>query len=410
MTSPLLKPFAAVRPRPDHAQNVIARPYDVVSFAEARAAAVDRPLSFLHVSRAEIDLPEGTDPHADVVYARAASAFQQLLASGALICEEAPCYYAYRMEAADGHTQLGVAGAASVAAYEANRIRRHEHTRPDKELDRTKQIKFVGAHTGPVLLANPPDEALNALLRAVTETEPVADAYTDEGTRHRVWRVGEDKPIAAIAAAFSRFTALHIADGHHRSAAAARLFRESGAGDGHFLAVAFPANQLRILGYHRIVRDLGAMSVEAFLTRLEGRFRVVAQETAVTPERRGVFGLCLGGRWYRLEYTEPPAADASPVDRLDVSVLSAHVLRPILGIVDERTDPRIDFVGGGRGVGELERQVRAGAAAAAFALFPTHFADVVAVADAGDVMPPKSTWFEPKLADGLLSLPLSGAV
>jgi uncharacterized protein (DUF1015 family) len=411
MAAPLLEPFAAIRPRPDRAADVIARPYDVISFAEARAAAAGRPLSFLHVSRAEIDLPDATDPYAPAVYGQAAAAFAALRDSGTLVKDETPGYYAYRMDAADGHSQTGIAGAATVAAYESNHVRRHEHTRPDKEMDRTRQILAVAAHTGPVLTAYPPEPTLAALLAdAIAETADAdADAVTDDGTRHRIWRIGDSSRVAALKAVLARFEALYIADGHHRSAAGARVFREFGAGDGHFLTVAFPADRLRILGYHRLVKDLGGLSAEAFLDRCGDAFAIAPAAAPVAPERRGVYGLFVGERWYRLELKALPAASAAPVARLDVTQLSACLLRPVLGIGDERTDPRIEFVGGGRGLGELERRVRSGEAAAAFSLFPTAFADVIAVADAGQVMPPKSTWFEPKLADGLLSLPLGEA-
>ncbi len=406
MAGLLLEPFAAIRPRPDRAADVIARPYDVISFAEARAAAAGRPLSFLHISRAEIDLPDGTDPHSPAVYARAAAAFAALREGGTLVEDETPGYYAYRMDAADGHSQTGIAGAAPVAAYESNHVRRHEHTRPDKELDRTRQILAVAAHTGPVLTAYPPEPTLAALLADAAAGTADADAVTDEGTRHRIWRIGDPDRVAALKAVLARFDAIYIADGHHRSAAGARVFREFGAGDGHFLTVAFPADRLHILGYHRLVKDLGGLAADAFLARCANAFAMAPAAAPVAPERRGVYGLFIGEQWYRLELKTTLPAAASPVARLDVTQLSERLLRPVLGIDDERTDPRIDFVGGGRGLGELERRVRCGEAVAAFSLFPTAFADVIAVADAGEVMPPKSTWFEPKLADGLLSLPL----
>jgi uncharacterized protein (DUF1015 family) len=259
-----------------------------------------------------------------------------------------------------------------------------------------------------VLTAYPADAGLAALLAAAAQGVPDADAVTDEGTRHRIWCIADAGRIAALSTALARFEAIYIADGHHRSAAAARVFREYGAGDGHFLTVAFPADRLRILGYYRVVKDLAGLTAEAFLDRCGAAFTVTAATAPVAPEHRGVFGLFVADRWYRLELAAPPAASASPVDRLDVALLSARLLQPVLGIGDERTDPRIDFVGGGRGLGELERRVRSGEAAAAISLFPTAFDDVIAVADAGQVMPPKSTWFEPKLADGLLSLPLDG--
>lgn len=405
MTEPLLQPFAALRPLPETAAEVAARPYDVVSFAEAKAGVAGKPWSFLHVSRAEVDLPEGTDPHAPQVYARAAAALAAMTGSGVLIRESHPCYYAYRMTAGD-HVQTGIAAAGSVAAYLENRIRRHEHTRPDKELDRTRQIEAVDAQTGPVLTVHTPDAELGRLLAAATAGEPIADAMTDDGTRHQIWRIDAAADIAAIGQRFAAMPAIWIADGHHRSAAAARVANARPESDARFLLVSFPTDEVRILDYNRVVRDLAGLSAESFLAAVAEEFVVETTPGAFRPERPGVFGMRLGGQWYRLTLREPAGAAASPVERLDVSLLSDRLLAPILGIRDPRTDPRIDFVGGGRGLAALEARVADGWAVA-FALHPTQLSDLIAVADAGLVMPPKSTWFEPKLADGLLSLPLS---
>lgn len=409
MTRRLIQPFAAIRPAAGRAQDVAARPYDVVTTDEARAQAAGRPWSFLHVSRAEIDLDAGTDVHAPEVYAQAARAFASMQSEGVLVRDDVPCLYVYRMTAG-AHVQTGLAAAASIAAYLAGRIRRHEHTRPDKELDRTHQIAAVGAHTGPVLVAHPADHALAAALATAADTTaPIADATTVDGTRHQLWPIAEPAAIGRIVDAFEAFEAIYIADGHHRSAAAARLVQSCGrseANDDRFLIVSFPTDALNILGYHRVVRDLGELSADVFLARLAAVCAYEPLPAAAAPTALGTCTMCLAGRWYHLSFRVPPMAGAPARDRLDVSRLSALILEPILGIADPRTDPRIDFVGGGRGLGELEARVRDGAAAVAFALYPTAFADVMAVADAGDVMPPKSTWFEPKLADGLLSLPL----
>jgi uncharacterized protein (DUF1015 family) len=410
MSTPLIQPFAAIRPTSERAADVIARPYDVISFAEAKAGAVGRPSSFLHVSRAEIDLPAGGNPYALEVYDQAARAMREMSEAGVLIRESSPCYYVYRMTSSD-HVQTGIAAAGSVAAYEANRIRRHEHTRPDKEMDRTRQIAAVGAHTGLVFVVHAPDAGIARLLDAATAVEPIADALTDEGTRHQVWRVSDDGAIQSITERFEAMPALWIADGHHRSAAAARVrarFSETGRqGADRFLIVSFPTDQVRILDYNRVVRDLNARTEQAFLADVARAFTVIPVDAPVRPERNGVFGMVLGDRWYRLEVRERPSAGASPVERLDVSLLNDRLLMPILGIDDPRTDPRIDFVGGGRGLEALEERVRSKQWAVAFSLHPTALADLIAVADAGQVMPPKSTWFEPKLADGLLSLPLA---
>ena len=403
---PLLRPFTALRPLPEFAPEVAARPYDVVTFSEAKAAATGRPWSFLHVSRAEIDLPDGTDPHDPEVYGQAAEALTAMTAAGVLIRETTPCYYVYRMTAGD-HVQTGVAAAGSVAAYRENRIRRHEHTRPDKELDRTRQIEAVGAQTGPVLAVHAPDGELAASVAAATAAPPLADATTDDGTRHQTWLIADPHAIAAITRSFEAMPAIYIADGHHRSAAAARVAEARAAtsnGGGRFLLVSFPANEVRILAYNRVVRDLGDLTSALFIARLDDSFVVTPEEAPVRPAARGEFGVYLAGQWLRLICRDAPSGP--PDERLDVSRLNRLVLSPVLSIGDTRTDPRIDFVGGGRGLGDLVRRVDTGEAAVAFVLHPTSLGELMAVADAGLVMPPKSTWFEPKLADGLLSLTL----
>jgi len=405
----LVGPFAAIRPAAGRAAEVAARPYDVLSTAEAVAGAAGRPFSFLHVSRAEIDMPPGTDEHADEVYRQAGRAFTRMLDEGVLVRDDTPRYYVYRMTRA-GHVQTGVAAAGSVTAYLANSIRRHEHTRPDKELDRTRQIEAVGAHTGPVLTVHAADPALASILEGATAAEPIADATTDEGTRHQIWPLATAAEVAAVSERFASMPAIWIADGHHRSAAAARVASQRGGGGaeggGRFLLVSFPADQVRILDYNRVVRDLCGRTEEAFLAAVAEAFIVSPAAGAFRPEAPGVFGMLLGSRWFRLELRQPPDASASPVSRLDVSLLSDRLLAPILGIGDPRTDRRIDFIGGSRGLDGLEQRVRSGEWAVAFALHPTRLEDLMAVADSGAVMPPKSTWFEPKLADGLLSLAL----
>ncbi|MFO1128149.1 MAG: DUF1015 family protein [Rhodospirillales bacterium] len=406
-TETLVAPFAALRPTRETAQGVAARPYDVLSRAEAVAGAAGRPLSFLHVSRAEIDLPEDTDPHAPAVYLQAAEALRGMERAGALVREDRPVYYAYRMTAADGHVQTGIAAAGSIAAYRINRIRRHEHTRPDKELDRTRQIEAVGAQTGPVLTVHPPDAGLAAVLGAATTASPLADAVTDDGTRHQTWPIDSAEAIAAVTRSFEAMPAIYIADGHHRSAAAARVAEtrpSTAPGGDRFLLVSFPADEVRILAYNRIVRDLGERTPAVFVAQLHDRFVVAPEDGPVLPSARGEFGAYLDGRWIRLICRDAPSGP--PDDRLDVSRLNRLILSPVLSINDTRTDPRIDFVGGGRGIDDLVRRVDAGEAAVAFVLHPTSLAELMAVADAGLVMPPKSTWFEPKLADGLLSLTL----
>jgi uncharacterized protein (DUF1015 family) len=400
-----------LRPAPGRAADVIAPPYDVLTSEEARARAAGKPWSFLHVSKPEIDLPPATDPYAPEVYRKAKENFARLVTTGVLLRDQTPCYYAYRITAGD-HTQTGLVAAASIAAYEANTIRKHEHTRPDKEEDRVRQIEAVNAQTGPVLVAYPALSALDGLLAQTSREAPDSDVVADDGVRHTVWPIRDADRLREIGTMIDAISALYIADGHHRSAAAARVaaarressrLRSSEESHEWFLVVAFPHHELRILDYNRVVRDLGGMSLERFLGELRSRFTVAPSDVPVKPNRHGEFGLYAAGRWFRLTISAELAAAIDPIERLDVSLLTDYILDPVLGIRDLRTDKRIDFVGGGRGLAALERRVDSGEMAAAFSLFPTGLEDLMAVADAGGVMPPKSTWFEPKLADGLVS-------
>jgi uncharacterized protein (DUF1015 family) len=402
----LIRPFAALRPVSERAADVLAPPYDVLNSAEARVRAAGRPWSFLHISKPEIDLPETTDPHADEVYARASSNLQHMLQQGVLVRDHTPCYYIYRMVMGE-HSQTGLVVAASVAAYDSNRIRKHEFTRPDKEDDRVRQIEALNAQTGPVLLACKSQQQADALLDAATEGTPDVDLTADDGIRHSLWVVRDSTVIEQITRTFDTMEALYIADGHHRSAAASRVAasRPGDAAAAAFLAVIFPHRQMQILDYNRVVRDLAGMTPEAFLARVAGSFSLTPASTAVHPEGPAIFGLYLAGQWYRM-VIQPDLVPADPVGRLDVSLLADNLLAPVLGIEDPRRDTRIDFVGGIRGLAELEKRVDSGEMAAAFSMYPTRMEDLMAVADAGEVMPPKSTWFEPKLADGLVSLVL----
>lgn len=400
--SHLIRPFRALRPAPGRAPDVAAPPYDVLNADEARVRAAGRPWSFLHISKPEIDLPADTDPYAPVVYAKGAENLAAQVAAGVLVRDPAPAYYAYRLRMGD-HVQTGLGCVGSVAAYDANRIRKHEFTRPDKEDDRVRQITALNAQTGPVLLAWPAEPRLKAILAAATATAPIADVTADDGIVHTVWRIDDPAAIAEIGAIVDAMPALYIADGHHRSAAASRVSaaRPGGPRD-WFLCVAFPHDEMRILDYNRVVRDLNGLDPAGFLARITADFRPEPASTQARPTRPGEFGLYLEGRWYRLQ-VRPELIPADPVASLDVSLLQDHLLGPVLGIGDPRRDKRIDFVGGIRGLGELERRVDSGGMAVAFALYPTSLTALMAVADAGEVMPPKSTWFEPKLADGLLS-------
>jgi uncharacterized protein (DUF1015 family) len=422
MTS-LVRPFRALRPRPERAADVIAPPYDVVSTEEARALAATKPASFLHISRPEIDLPPGTSPYSDTAYARGAANLARLVDTNVLVRDDEPAYYVYRIEM-QSRVQTGVAFAASLAAYASHRIRRHEHTRPDKENDRVRNIDSLNAQTGPVLLAYRANAEIRALVRAATAGSPLLDATGPNDTRHTIWRIAEPRRVAEIGAAFEELDALYIADGHHRSAAALRVAearRKAAAGSAasrpsaertrdassasyeSFVAVAFPHDEMRILDYNRVVRDLNGLTSDALLARLRESFDVEPSAAPVAPARTETFGLFVAGRWYRLSIHAALVPRTDPVASLDVSLLQDRALAPILGIGDPRTDKRIDFVGGIRGLRELEQRIASGRDAAAFALHATRMEQLMAVADANQVMPPKSTWFEPKLADGLLS-------
>jgi uncharacterized protein (DUF1015 family) len=407
----LVQPFAGLRPAPERAAEVAAPPYDVLSSAEARARAAGKPWSFLHISKPEIDLPEGIDVHSPPVYARAAENLQRMIASGVLRRDVAPCYYVWRLVMGD-HAQTGLVAAASVADYDANRIRKHEFTRPDKEDDRVRQIEATNAQTGPVLLAYPPAPQVDAMLAQASSGAPDADITADTGVRHTLWCIRDRDTMTRITAAFDALPALYIADGHHRSAAASRVAAARRAANprhtgresyNQFLTVAFPHHQMRILDYNRVVTDLSGLTEGQFLARVRENYSVEPSAGQVRPSRHGEVGLHVGGKWYRLQIRPQLAAVRDPVARLDVSLLSDHLLGPVLGIHDLRLDQRIDFVGGIRGLDELEKRLASGEMAAAFALRPTSLEDLMAVADASQIMPPKSTWFEPKLADGLVS-------
>jgi uncharacterized protein (DUF1015 family) len=401
----LVRPIRGLRPLPERAKDIAAPPYDVLSSDEARVRAAGKPLSFLHISKAEIDLPPETDPYSPAVYATAARNLQRLVADGVLVRDPEPTYYAYRL-VMGGHSQCGLVVGASVADYDTNRIRKHEFTRPDKEDDRVRNIEALNAQTGPVLLAYPDAPDIDAMIAEAMQAAPVADAVGDGEVRHTIWKIESRPLVARITAAFDALPALYIADGHHRSAAASRVWAARGKpaidSSGAFLAVAFPAHEMRILDYNRVVRDLNGLSMVAFLERIGERFAVTPVADPVRPARPGEFGLYVQARWYRLAI-RPDLVPADPVARLDVSLLSDHLLGPVLGIADLRRDKRIDFVGGIRGLPELVRRVDSGEMACAFALHPTRMGDLMAVADSNNVMPPKSTWFEPKLADGLVS-------
>jgi uncharacterized protein (DUF1015 family) len=400
---PLVQPFRALRPAPGRAAEILAPPYDVLSSAEARERAKGKPWSFLHISKPEIDLDPATDPHDKAVYAKAAENLQKMMAAGVLIRDARPCYYAYRLTWR-GHTQTGVAVAASVADYDTNRIRKHELTTPVKEDDRVRQIEAINAETGPVMVAYREAPAVDAQIVGAASGVADMDVTADDGVRHQMWVIGDDATVRGLTAAIDALPALYIADGHHRSAAASRVSKaRSGKGSaGSFLAVLFPYQQMTILDYNRVLKDLNGRTPDQLVAALGERFAVTPSAGQVRPVGASQFGMFLDGRWYRLTlHTDLIPSD--PVGRLPVTLLARNILEPLFGIADQRTDKRVDFVGGGRGLDELERRVSSGDMAVAFALHPTAMADLMAVADAGEIMPPKSTWFEPKLADGVVS-------
>lgn len=409
----LVRPFAGLRPAPGRAGDIAAPPYDVVNTEEARAIADGRPYCFFHVSRAEIDLPPETDPYAPEVYETAARNLRELEKSGALIRDDGPCFYVYRISVGD-RSQTGIAVSASVDAYDQNRIKKHELTRPSKEDDRVRQIEAVNSITGPVLTVHRANRELAGLLANAAKAP--ADAIADGigGARHELWVVSDAGAVSEISGIMNAMGALYIADGHHRSAAGSRVAASRRAANpGHdgteayngFLAVSFPDDEVTILDYNRVVRDLNGMDVETFRAALSENFRIERAASPVRPARPCTFGMYLAGEWSLLTPKEKQATD-DPVDRLDVQVLARMVLAPMLGIEDQRTDNRIDFVGGSRGPEEIARRVDSGEMTVGFTFFPTSLADLMAVADANRIMPPKSTWFEPKLADGMISLPL----
>ncbi|MFO7604613.1 MAG: DUF1015 family protein [Gammaproteobacteria bacterium] len=405
----LIRPFAGLRPRPEFAADVVAPPYDVLSTAEARARAAGRPRSFLHISKPEIDLPEDTDPHDDRVYAKGAENLQALVEGQILQRDEQAYYYIYRLNM-QGHIQTGLVAIASVADYDTNRIRKHEFTRPDKEDDRVRQIDALNAQTGPVFLTYRHDRQVDQVIAAACQAAPTYDLTADDGVQHTLWVLKDPQAIDSITKSFDQMSCLYIADGHHRSAAASRvaaLRRQQGAaaddGTQYFLSVIFPDNQMQILDYNRVITDLNGLDKDRFLQAVRQAFTLETSATAVKPTASGQYGMYLEGQWYRLTILPELIPAHDPVGRLDVSLLQNHLISPVLGITDPRRDKRIDFVGGIRGLAELEKRVNSGDMVVAFALYPTAMADLMAVADAGEVMPPKSTWFEPKLADGLVS-------
>jgi uncharacterized protein (DUF1015 family) len=397
-----IHPFRALRPAPEAAAAVSSVPYDVVNADEARQLAAGNPLSFLHITRSEIDLPSDADPYSSAVYEKARENLAALRARAPLLVEEAPALYFYRLRMG-GHEQTGVAGCFSVEEYDRDVVKKHERTRRDKEDDRTRHIVELRAQTGIVFLTYRAAADVDRLEQTVTAGAPVYDFTAPDGVRHTLWRAGAEQ-TKALVDAFTRIPALYIADGHHRAASAARARTElagtAGTDAGTFIAVAFPDNQVQILSYNRTVKDLAGATAQQFLATLKKR--VPVSDGSPVPTRQGQVSMYLDGRWYSLDLAAATPEDGSRAAGLDVARLQNAVLEPILRIGDIRTDKRIDFVGGARGTQGLEQAVDSGKAAVAFSLYPVTVDDLIAISDAGGIMPPKSTWFEPKLRDGLL--------
>lgn len=407
---PLIQPFRGLRPAIKYASDVVAPPYDVLNTAEARERAKGHPLSFLHISKPEIDLPEGTDPYSDEVYQKGAENLQKLINDKILMRDDKAHYYVYRLVMGE-HEQIGLVVAASVADYDTNRIRKHEYTRPDKEDDRVRQIDALNAQTGPVFLTYRNNDVVESITSKVSKTAPLYDLTADDGVKHTIWLVSDDEDIKTLTLTFDAMDCLYIADGHHRSASASRIAAQRNIGlkdtgnsaHDYFLSVIFPDNQMQILDYNRVVTDLNGLSEDEFITKIKQSFSVEAVNTVYKPTKSTEFSMYLKDQWYKLEIKSNLIPENDPVASLDISLLQNNLIEPLLGVSDPRRDKRIDFVGGIRGLSELEKRVNSGEMKVAFALYPTSLAQLMDVADANEIMPPKSTWFEPKLADGLIS-------
>ena len=399
-----IKPFASLRPDPARAGQICELPYDVMSSEEARQIAAHNPLSFLHVSKPEIDLPPGTDLYSPAVYAKGLENFRRLIEQGALRLDPKPAFYLYR-QIMGAHSQTGVVAVASCEDYLNGSIKKHELTRPDKEDDRVRHIETLDSQTGPVFLVAPASAGLSSAIGALTTSpsvKPDTNFVAQDGVRHTSWTITDPASVALLARCFAQAPALYIADGHHRSAAAARVYQtQKGAGtSGFFLSVIFPQEQVQILPYNRVLKDLNGATPEKLLEKLDAVF-IINRDGTAKPSRKHELGLYLAGHWYGLNFRPRFAATSDPIEKLDVTLLQKYVLDPIFGIDDPRTSKRINFVGGIRGTAELERVVNSGDYACAFSMFPTSIEDLMTIADAGGIMPPKSTWFEPKLRDAM---------
>lgn len=400
-----ISPFKALRPEPQFARQVASRPYDVLNTKEAKVEAEGNPLSFLHITKSEIDLPAGTDVHSKEVYLKAKENLDAFISKPILFSESKPCYYIYSLQM-DGRTQTGLVACSSVEDYENGKIKKHEFTRPEKEKDRIDHIVATGAQTGNVFIAFKDIEELNELMQKwQNDKSPVYNFTAADGIQHTVWVINDEKVIDRITELFRMdVESTYIADGHHRIASAARVkyMLPDNEEAGHFLSTLFPASQLAIMDYNRVVRDLNGLDEDNLLQRINKNFTIEKENSSYKPDKPHNFGMYLKGQWYKLTALDGTFA-TDPINILDTAILQKNLLEPVLGIHDQRTDKRIDFVGGIRGIEELELLVDTGAMAVAFSIFPVTIEQLFAVADSGEVMPPKSTWFEPKLRDGLLT-------
>jgi len=407
----IIKPFKGVRPRPEIASQLASPPYDVLNTEEARAMAAANDVSFLHINKPEIDLPPETDPYDEAVYKKGAENLNQYISSGNLVKDATHCFYIYR-QIMDDHIQTGIVAGASVEEYQNDKIKKHELTRPVKEDDRVNHILALNAQTGPVFLTYRASVEIDQIVDKICDRTPQNDFTADDGIRHTLWTVEDADEVRQIEQAFKELDCLYVADGHHRSAAASRVydFKKSQnpqhTGDeeyNYFLTVIFPDNQMYIMDYNRVVTDLNGLTKAEFLEKIENHFVLEKLEGAIKkPSAKNTFHMYLDKSWYKLSAKAASFDPQDPVNRLDVAILQNNLLESILGISDPRKDKRIDFVGGMRGLKELEKRVNSGEMQVAFAMFPTSIDDLMAIADAGKTMPPKSTWFEPKLRSGLV--------
>lgn len=406
---PVFKPFKAFRPKPEFAQKIAAKPYDVLSSDEAREEVKDNPLSFLHVGKPEIDLDPSIDLCDPRVYRKGKENLMKLISDGVLVQDSEPHFYVWS-QTMGNRTQIGLVGCASVEDYWNDLIKKHEKTRRDKEEDRCNHVRVTNAHTGPIFLTYRDNSAINSIVESVVSTEPVYDFVSEDNVRQMVWVIENTDIMREIQTILQGVDYFYVADGHHRSAAAAIVGKErreanpNHRGDeeyNFFLSVLFPASHLLIMDYNRVVKDLNGLTREDFLSKLANICSIKQVDFQFKPRAKGEIGMYLGGSWYKLVIKPELLNNTDVVERLDISILQNNVLSPILGIDDPRTSKRIDFVGGIRGLGELERRVDSGEMAIAFAMYPTSVSELMAIADANKIMPPKSTWFEPKLKDGL---------